>query len=82
MNYFDILTQGQKATLIYKDKPRPYVQYYFGAPIITEEKEWSLDTEAIFLFCLSYVNVFQVYDSYRWRAIDKIDMDNVRKRFE
>lgn len=80
MNYFDILTQGQKVTLIYKDKPRPYVQYYFGTPIITEKKVWCLGTEAILFFCLSYINAFLVYDSYRWRAIDKIDMDNIRKQ--
>lgn len=64
VNYFDIIIQCQRSILIYKDKPRPYIQYYLGAPIKTEKKMWCLDTETILSY-LSYAKVFQVYESYR-----------------
>lgn len=76
-----VITQGQKVTLIYQEKPRPYIHYYLGIPGITEKKIQCLDIETIILSFLSYVNVFQVYDSYRWRATDKINMNKIRKCF-
>lgn len=75
-----VITQGQNVTLIYQEKPGAYAHYYLGIPGITEKKIQCLDIETIILYFLSYVNVFQVYDSYRWRAIDKTDMNKIRKQ--